>query len=88
MVELYILFSLTTAIVGVVQIFIPVLKRIKAKNTDIPAIKSPIVSNLVFAICGFVASPLLFVVLMVPSISNAFKDSMYDSLITFQDNNM
>lgn len=79
-IELYILFSLTTAIVGLVQIYVPIHKKIKAKHTNNLVTMSPIVSNLIFVIYGFLASPLLFVVLLIPSVTNTFIDALYDSL--------
>lgn len=79
-IELYILFSLTTAIVGLVQIFIPIQKKIKAKQTNNLITMSPIASNLLFVIHGVIASPLLFVVLIVPSVNHKFMDAMYESL--------
>ncbi|HUW26197.1 MAG TPA: hypothetical protein VMW07_06685 [Gallionella sp.] len=80
--ELYVLFSLTTAITGLIQIFIPVLRKIKAKQADNLVVKSPFTSNLLFVVLGFITSPLLFVVLMIPPVTNRFTDALYDNLIS------
>ena len=82
MVELYVLFSLTTAIVGLIQIFIPVLRKIKDKHADNLMLRSPITSNLWFVVFGFITSPLLFVVLIIPPVTSRFTDALYDSLIS------
>lgn len=79
-IELYILFSLTTAIVGLIQIYAPVQRRIKEKHINNLATLPPIKSYLIFVFYGFVTSPLLFGVLMMPSVTSRFIDAMYESL--------
>lgn len=81
-IELYLLFSLTTAIVGLIRIYAPIHKKIKDRYVDNLINTSPVYAHLIFAALGFISSPLLFVVLMVPSIKDAFMNAMYDSLST------
>jgi hypothetical protein len=81
-IELYMLFSLTTAIVGLIRIYAPIHKKLKDSHTDNLITISPVRSNLIFVILGIITSPLLFVVLMVPSVNHAFMNAMYDSLST------
>ena len=80
MVELYVLFSLTTAIVGLIRVYAPIHKKLGERHISNIATASPMLSNLVFAVLGFITSPLLFVVLVVPSVNHKFMDAMYDSL--------
>lgn len=80
MVELYVLFSLTTAIVGLTRIYVPIHKRLKDSHAGNLMTISPARSNLIFVVLGFVTSPLLFVVLVVPSVNHKFMDAMYESL--------
>lgn len=81
-IELYILFSLTTATVGLVRLYAPIHKRLKNEHINNLVTLSPVLSSLIFAILGFITSPLLFVVLMTPSVNSKFMDAMYDSLST------
>jgi len=80
MVELYLLFSLTTAIVGLIQIYAPVHRKLTERRANNLVTTSPVLSNLIFAFLGFITSPLLFVVLMIPSVNHKFMNAMYDSL--------
>lgn len=80
MVELYVLFSLTTAIVGLIRVYMPMHKRLKDSHTGNLMTVSPVRSNLIFAVLGFITSPLLFVVLVVPSVNHKFMAAMYESL--------
>lgn len=82
MVELYVLFSLATAITGLIQIFIPVLRKIKNQHADNLMVMSPATSNLLFVLFGFITSPLLFFVLLVPPVTRRFTDTLYSSLIS------
>lgn len=82
--ELYILFSLTTAIVGLIQIYAPVHKKLKDKQINNLASMSPVMSCLIFGTLGFITSPLLFAVLMRPSVANTFITAMYDTLASHQ----
>ena len=83
MVELYILFSLTTAFVGLIRVYVPICKRLRdGRVNNLVTTASPAFSNLIFAVLGFITSPLLFVVLVVPSVNHKFMDAMYDSLST------
>lgn len=81
-VELYVLFSLTTAIVGLIQIYMPIHKKLKDSHVGNLMTASPVRSNLIFAVLGFITSPFLFVVLVVPSVNHKFMASMYKSLAT------
>ncbi|MDO8813633.1 MAG: hypothetical protein Q7J38_16620 [Gallionella sp.] len=80
MVELYLLFSLTTTIVGLIRIYAPIHKKLTDGRVNNLVTTSPALSNLVFALLGFITSPLLFVVLVVPSVNHKFMNAMYDSL--------
>ena len=80
MAELYILFSLTTAIVGLIRIHAPIYKKLTDGRVNNLITTSPALSNLIFMVLGFITSPLLFVVLVVPSVNHKFLDAMYDSL--------
>jgi len=80
MVELYLLFSLTTAIVGLIRVYAPIHKKLTDGRVNNLVTTSPALSNLVFALLGFITSPLLFVVLVIPSVNHKFMNAMYDSL--------
>jgi predicted membrane-bound spermidine synthase len=82
MAELYILFSLTTAFVGLIRVYVPICKRLAERRVNSIVIASPMLSNVIFTVLGFITSPLLFVVLVVPSVNHKFMDAMYDSLST------
>lgn len=78
--EMYILFSLTTAIAGLIRVYAPIHKKLAEQHISNMATASPMLSNLIFAVLGFITSPLLFVVLVVPSINHKFMEAMYESL--------
>lgn len=79
-VELYLLFSLTTAIVGLIRVYAPIHKKLAERHVNSIVIASPMLSNVIFTVLGFITSPLLFVVLVVPAVNHKFMDAMYDSL--------
>lgn len=78
--ELYVLFSLTTAIVGLIRVYAPIHKKLAEQHISNMATASPMLSNLIFAVLGFVTSPLMFVVLVVPSVNHKFMEAIYESL--------
>lgn len=78
--ELYVLFSLTTAIVGLIRVYMPIRKKLKESHVDNLMTVAPVRSNLIFAVLGFITSPILFVVLVVPSVNHKFMAAMYESL--------
>lgn len=78
--ELYVLFSLTTAIVGLIRVYAPIHKKLAGRHISNMVTASPMLSNLIFAVLGFITSPLLFVVLVVPSVNHKFMAAMYESL--------
>ncbi|TXT23913.1 MAG: hypothetical protein FD134_1882 [Gallionellaceae bacterium] len=79
-VELYILFSLTTAIVGLIRVYAPIHKKLAERHISNMITASPMLSSLIFAALGFITSPFLFMVLVVPSVNHKFMAAMYESL--------
>lgn len=80
-IESYILFSLTTAIVGVIQLYRLVHKKLKETHKEDLITKSPIRSYIIFGIFGFITAPLMILVLIFPSVASTFIEAMYDGLV-------
>lgn len=84
LIEWYVLFCLTTAIVGIMQIYAPIHKKLKENHASNICTKAPILSNIVFLVFGIITAPILFIILMLPPVVEIFIESMYTSLIAPQ----
>lgn len=81
MIEGYILFCLTTAIVGGIQIYTPIHNKLLEKHINNIVTKSPKLSYCIFALFCFITAPILFIILMIHPAKVVFIDAMYDSII-------
>lgn len=81
LIEGYILFSVTTAIVGVIQLYRHVHTKLKETHKEDIVTKSPIRSYVLFGLFGMVTAPVLALVLLMPSITPVFIDAMYEGII-------
>ena len=81
MVELYIGFCLTTSIVSLIKHFIPNLTKMLDEGIENEVSTNKTISCIVyFALC-FIIAPMVFFATIIPSISDIFKEKMYESLI-------
>ena len=76
-VELYIIFALTTALMAVFDILRPVIRRSKEAGIEE---KSLFAIYLVFFAVVFISAPAVFLSCIIPSQTLAFRDSLYIGL--------
>ena len=76
-VELYIIFALTTAFMAVFDILRPVIRRSKEAGIEE---KSLVAIYLVFFAVVFISAPAVFLSCIIPSQTLAFRDSLYIGL--------
>ena len=81
-IELYFLFSLTTAIVGAIQIYRFVHRKLEETNKENIVTKAPVLSFMLFLLFGFITAPFLIWILIIPGSSEDFIKHMYESIIT------
>lgn len=81
LVEGYILFSLTTGIVGTIQLYRHVHTKLKETHKEDIVTKAPIRSYILFGLFGMVTAPILALVLLMPAVTTVFIDAMYEGII-------
>lgn len=68
-VEYYILFCLTTSIYSLIDLFGPAIGRASADGIKNEITENPKLSIVIFFLINFIIAPLLFPILMVPSLT-------------------
>lgn len=67
--EFYILFCITTSITSILDIFWPVISLAKKDGIKNEVTESPVFSTIVFFVINTIIAPLLFFVIIVPSLN-------------------
>lgn len=67
--EFYILFCITTSITSILDIFWPVISLAKKDGVKNEVTESPVFSTIVFFVINTIIAPLLFFVIIVPSLN-------------------
>ena len=67
--EFYILFCITTSITSILDIFWPVISLAKKDGVKNEVTESPVFSTIVFFLINTIIAPLLFFVIIVPSLN-------------------
>lgn len=67
--EFYILFCITTSITSILDIFWPVISLAKKDGIKNEVTESPVFSTIVFFLINTIIAPLLFFVIIVPSLN-------------------
>ena len=81
-IELYIVFCLTTGIVGAIQVYRFVHNKLEESHVNNIVTQAPIKAYLLFTLFGTITAPALIWVLLIPSITETFINSMYESIIS------
>jgi len=76
-IDWYLLFCLTTAICAVWELLVPVMSTEKEESGKIDA---EWLIYLVFFVMSIILAPLIFLSCINPSMSDRFKESLYDGL--------
>lgn len=80
-IELYSIFCISTAIVGILQIYLPIHKKLKETHINNIVTKAPYLSTTIFFIIGIICAPILFLISIFPTTTNIFIEAMYSSII-------
>lgn len=80
MIGWYILFCLTTAVVGIIQIYSPLQKKLIKNHIDNIVTKKPILGYSIFFAGAFISSPILFLVLLSTGATESFINHMIISI--------
>ena len=83
--ELYVLFALTTALTGLYELMHPVLSSIKKKHPDLGIVEHLWLSYLVSFLLLIVLAPVVLPLVLVPSMGSTFRISMYKTLTENQE---
>lgn len=86
MLEYYLVFSLTVAIVSLLVHFIPCLAEMTDAGIDNEISNSKYISCVVYFCAAFVLAPLLFFATILPATSERYKQGVYLAL-TEEDKN-
>lgn len=80
LINLYILFIVTTSICSLYEIIIPAMQELAVYKPEDIVVKNKIVSYITFFIAGMLFAPMLILPCIIPSMGTRFKDSMVSSL--------
>ena len=75
----YIIFCLTTAIVTVYDILLPVVRDMIADNKNVAIAKNPLLYMIVF-LSSILLAPILFFILLIPSWNSKYRAGLYNGL--------
>ena len=75
-IEYYIIFALTTSIFALFDVFIPVLAEATEAGVSNVLIQNPKLSCFVYFCLTTIIAPLVFLPILVPSMSVRFRESM------------
>lgn len=80
LIELYILFALTTSITCCILFFLPVLAEAKAEGIDNEFTNYPIMSAVIYVIIGFIMAPVLILPILFESKAEQFRRGLKNSI--------
>jgi RsiW-degrading membrane proteinase PrsW (M82 family) len=76
----YLIFALTTSIASILILMRPVYQRLKKNEPLNMLVQAPAITYFVFAILGILAAPFILLPTLIPSQSELFKDTLYESI--------
>lgn len=76
MLELYVLFAMTTAIAALFELYLPVLKSVQLRNPDNTVIHNRKLTLFTLVILALVLAPLIFPSCIIPSMGQRFRDTL------------
>lgn len=77
---LYIIFSLTTSIVGLIQIYLPVQKKLKNTHKNDVVTKAPFLGYFIFFIFANILAPIMLFVLVDKNRTTNFINNIYSGI--------
>ena len=79
-IEGYLLFALTTTLVALYELYIPVMRDLSISHPDLPSLRYRGVVLVVFSTFGFIAAPLMILPCLVPTMGARFRNALVLSL--------
>ena len=76
MLEYYIIFCVTTALLGVIELLRPSLQLVHAENPDCVTLDNKLLTYLVFFTAGLLTAPIMFFAVIIPSIKQTTVPSI------------
>ena len=76
MLEFYLLFAFTTAIVANIELFLPVLYEIKQTDPDNSAVQAFKTTIVTLSCLAFAVAPLVFFACIFPSVGRNFREGL------------
>lgn len=84
LIEFYILFALTTAVVVIYELVWPVIQQIRLTHSELNVARQWKLTLTVFFVMSFAVAPLLIIPCLWPSKGERFRNTLYTSLQTTQ----
>ncbi len=78
----YLMFCIATAVTATIVLYMPVAKELQAKAINHILISYKFTTYVSVLICGIIAAPLLFIVLIRRSTVEIFKSSLLKSFLS------
>ena len=75
----YVLFALTTAIVSIYELLMPITRDMIANNDHVEIAKNPILYIVHFCI-SLLLAPLIFLCVIVPKMGEGYRKGLYNGL--------
>jgi hypothetical protein len=80
LIEVYLLFAATTAVVSIYELVWPVLQQLSLTHTELNVVQHTKITVFVFFVMSFVMAPFLLVPCLWPSKGERFRNTLYISL--------
>ena len=80
-IELYLAFAISTAIIALVFAFNPILRKAQALGIENPFTDNPLLTRVVYLIISALIAPVLVLPLLVPSMNTRFIAALEKSLL-------
>ena len=80
MLEFYIIFALATAIMAMLELWSPVIKQLELQEEDSLVVQYKKSTFTIFFVLSLITAPLIFVICMVPSKGQRFRESFLGAL--------
>jgi hypothetical protein len=78
--EYYPLFALTTGLIACYKLYAAVIEQLKTTNSNSTLVEYTFVGYITFLILSMLVAPIIFLVIISPSLEQKFIDSMVESI--------
>lgn len=84
LIEVYLIFAFTTAVVAIYELVWPVMQQIRLTHNELSVARQWKLTVSVFFVMSFAVAPFLIIPCLWPSKGESFRKTLYDSLQTTQ----